>query len=66
MKLMIPLLMLVCTTFHHIGEMSARSFTQHATNVRVLMFSGLVELLEGSAFDDLADNFSGKGFVFGS
>ena len=29
------------------------------------LMEGLVELLEGSTFDDFADNYTGKGFVFG-
>src|SRR6266480_1561048 len=30
-----------------------------------LRFTRLVQLLEGSTFDDFAYNFTGKGFVFG-
>src|SRR5258708_1080423 len=31
----------------------------------ICAFTRLVQLLEGSTFDDFADNFTGKGFIFG-
>jgi hypothetical protein len=41
------------------------NFICRNTSDRELAFTRLVQLLEGNTLDDFADNFTGKGFVFG-